>query len=270
MKGPWYVTNDARRRAAWGEPCATRATAGSVIIDGRRFACDPDAVPAFEAWEKVRAAFGYRLTGNDTGIYSCRHMRHDPNLPMSSHSWGRALDVNWLENPAGSKLITDIPDAMIDALLAIRTNSGARVFQWGADWDWDNDTTDHTYVDAMHWENVTHPLDMATGIDPNTVLEVDEMTIRVTSPLTTGKAVEKAQQGLLAWNPSALPRWGADGEFGGEAAEWTRAFQEDHGLPVTGEVDGITFGLLLSYIPTVPAPANRKVRLIFEGVVSDD
>lgn len=267
MIGPYYVTTDLRRRQAWGAPCATSATGGKVVIDGRTFRCHPSAVPAFQAWEQVRSVYEYRLTGNDTGTFSCRHMQHNPALPMSVHSWGRALDVNWLENPAGSKLVTDIPKGMIEALLEIRTVSGARVFRWGGDWDWDGDSSDHTYVDAMHWEVVAHPLDLATGIDPNTVLEVDEMTIRVTSPTTAGTGVERAQLGLLAWDPAALPRWGADGRYGAEAAEWVGRFQADHGIKATGEVDGVTMALLLSYLPAALPSAPQRVRLIFEGEV---
>lgn len=167
MLGPYYVTTDARRHAAWGDPCQAKATAGRVTIDGRTFVLSIDAVAAFEVWERIRHRHGYRLTGTDTGFYNCRHMQHNPDLPMSYHSWGMALDVNWLENPAGSKLVTDIPQAMIDDLLAVRTGSGARVFRWGGDWDWDGVSTDHSYIDAMHWEVVAHPSDLATGIyDP--------------------------------------------------------------------------------------------------------
>lgn len=165
MIGPWYVTTDYRRRTAWGNPCQSKATAGRVSIDGRSFVLSRDAVEAFEVWEKIRAKHGYKLTGSDTGFYNCRHMQHNPSLPYSYHSWGMALDVNWLENPAGSKLVTDIPQEMIDELLSVRTNSGARVFRWGGDWDWDGVSSDHSYIDAMHWEVVAHPLDLATGIN---------------------------------------------------------------------------------------------------------
>jgi hypothetical protein len=167
--GPYYVTNDARRREAWGPPCPSIATQGRVKIDGRTFALHRNAVPAFDAWEVVRKVHDYKLTGTDTGFYNCRHIQHDESKPMSYHSWGMAMDVNWLSNPAGSKLVTDIPQEMIDDLLAIRTNSGARVFRWGGDWDWDGDWRDHSYVDAMHWEVVAHPKDLVTGIDIETV-----------------------------------------------------------------------------------------------------
>ena len=159
-----YVLTEAQRLAAWGDPCvAGDVLLGPLILDGRTFSVNQIGIPAFEVWEDIREVHDYKLTGTDTGFYNCRHMRHNAALPWSVHAWAMALDVNWLENPAGNKLVTDIPQEMIDDLLAVRTTSGARVFRWGGDWDWDGESTDHSYVDAMHWEVVAHPLDLETG-----------------------------------------------------------------------------------------------------------
>ena len=161
--GP-YITTEPARYAAWGTPCDP-VDLGKVTIDGRSFTVNRLAIPAFEVFERIRAVHDYKLTGNDTGFFSCRHMRHDPKLPWSVHAWAMALDINWLENPAGSKLTTDIPPAMIDDLYEVYTNSGAYVFRWGADWDRDGDSGDQgSYIDAMHWECVANPKDLATGI----------------------------------------------------------------------------------------------------------
>ncbi len=167
MIGPYYVLNQSRRFAAWGKP-GTASRGGDVVLVKIDFALKQHSVnslaaPAFQVYEEIRSAHNYIPTGTDTGFYSYRHMRHDPNAPWSTHAWAMTVDINWLQNPAGSKLKTDIPRAMRDDILAVRTNSGARVFRWGADWDWDGQTTDHTYVDAMHWECVAHPYDLNTG-----------------------------------------------------------------------------------------------------------
>lgn len=264
MIGPHYVTTEARRLAAWGRP-GTAARGGDVILvdtllDGRPLAVNRLAAPAFRAFERIRARHGYRLTGNDTGFYSYRHMRHDPSLPWSVHAWAMALDINWLENPAGSKLVTDIPKPMILELQSVRTLSGARVFRWGGDWDWDGISTDHSYIDAMHWEAVAHPLDLATGIDSE---ENDEMTLTLTKPHTTGLAVGLHQRGLLAWNAGALPEWKDDGDYGEETAEWVETFQTAHGLPATGSIDGVTSATILSYLAggeTAGPPGPRGER----------
>ena len=180
MKGPYYVTSEAKRLAAWGPPGLFGdgpQAAVTIQLDGRPFAVNRLGKEAWERFDDIRALHGYHLTGRDTGFYNYRHMRHNDRLPWSVHAWAMALDINWLENPAGSKLVTDLPAPMIVDLLALRTESGARVFRWGADWDWDGDTTDHSYVDAMHWEVVAHPLDLDTGIrrEPDMTLTPEEI-----------------------------------------------------------------------------------------------
>lgn len=47
-----------------------------------------------------------------------------------------------------------------------------------------------------------------------------------------GAAVRSWQNDLIRWNSSALPRFGADGDFGAETAEWTTRFLRSAGLSV--------------------------------------
>jgi hypothetical protein len=58
-------------------------------------------------------------------------------------------------------------------------------------------------------------------------------------------AVERFQQCLLAWDPQALPKDGADGVFGDETGEWVGRFQDAFGLERTGVIDGVTAALLV-------------------------
>jgi len=69
--------------------------------------------------------------------FCSRHMRHDPKMPLSIHSWGAAFDINWDKNPMGSKLITDIPPDFAAAF----TEQG---FDHGATWK--------SIKDAMHFQ----------------------------------------------------------------------------------------------------------------------
>ena len=55
-----------------------------------------------------------------------------------------------------------------------------------------------------------------------------------------GSAVTALQRALLVWNPDCLPRYGADGDFGGETEAAVQAFQRSSGLPVTGVYDETT------------------------------
>lgn len=242
MIGPWYVNTDVRRRSAWGPPCRPLLTA--VVIAGRQYQCDISVKPAFDLLEQIRARYSFSQDGADTGFYNCRRMRHDPKLPFSPHAWARALDWDWLSNPAGSKLVTNMPRGMIDELLRVKTVSGAYVFVWGGDWD-RNSRTGHTYYDAMHWEVQAHPLDLKTGIagviPPRPPDQEDEMALK---PGDRGNAVKAVQRALNKWQPALGVL--DDGIYGPGLTAAVKLYQESADLPPTGDVDGITAALLLT------------------------
>ena len=56
-----------------------------------------------------------------------------------------------------------------------------------------------------------------------------------------GDAVRRMQGLLLRWNAQALPRYGADGEFGGETRKWVLRFQKQAGIECDGIVGPITW-----------------------------
>lgn len=51
-----------------------------------------------------------------------------------------------------------------------------------------------------------------------------------------GSGVKLWQNRLIQWNKDALPRFGADGDFGGETEDWTKRFQSAVNLPQDGIV----------------------------------
>ena len=55
-----------------------------------------------------------------------------------------------------------------------------------------------------------------------------------------GSAVKAMQRALLEWDAACLPRYGADGEFGGETERAVKAFQAAAGLAATGVYDEAT------------------------------
>lgn len=65
-----------------------------------------------------------------------------------------------------------------------------------------------------------------------------------------GPAVRFYQEALLAWNPKALPQWGADGDFGEETIEWVGHFQEAYGLARTRSINGVIADLLGAFHPS--------------------
>lgn len=64
-----------------------------------------------------------------------------------------------------------------------------------------------------------------------------------------GTAVTMMQNALLAWNPTCLPRFGADGDFGKETEGAVKAYQAAAGLPVTGVYDEATRAKLTGMPP---------------------
>lgn len=79
-------------------------------------------------------ATGYKI--KQLGGYCARHQRNDPALPLSLHSYGIAVDINWATNPMSRKLITDMPDEFVH----IFEDSG---WNWGGRWK---------FPDAMHFQ----------------------------------------------------------------------------------------------------------------------
>lgn len=139
---------------------------------------DRRIVEAVQALERVQNRYGYRARRQDTGAYNCRSQKGS-NVP-SSHSWATAVDENWGLNPYRTdRLVTDMPLPMVEEVEALRTVSGAQVWRWGGDWDGRPDTP-HSNYDAMHWEIVATPAELATGIvDPNAPLpEEDAVALR--------------------------------------------------------------------------------------------
>lgn len=144
----------------------------------------PETAEAWKALECVLAAYDYDLRVEDTDSYCCREIKSGGS--RSLHSYGIALDINWNTNPyidhsgqrgprfsgaatqAGraqdvklGKADTDMTRAMVDAVLAIKTMGGKRVFGWGGDWQ--------SLKDAMHFQIEVTPAQIKEGIDWTTV-----------------------------------------------------------------------------------------------------
>ncbi len=146
-----YSTSELRN--LWGPPCAGAKTTMALYGTGR-VTVDSRIVQAVAALDACLRDARYRTESHHTGAYNCRKITGGTNFSL--HAYGIALDINWLANPYGRVLITDLPPAMVAAIKAIRTNSGHAVWRWGGDYTGNRD--------AMHFEVVVSPAQMATGI----------------------------------------------------------------------------------------------------------
>lgn len=154
------VLTTSQLRAAYGPHCRIK---------------DWGMEAAYKALDVCLQHFDYKPRSYDTGSYNCRpitggtayslHAFRDDGVYIFwtgvKVTMALAVDINWQANPYGPRLVTDMPRAMVDAILAIRTNSGERVWGWGGYYSGNKD--------AMHYEIVCTPAALRSGIDPKTL-----------------------------------------------------------------------------------------------------
>jgi hypothetical protein len=145
----------AQLRKAWGPPKKAR---GATFI------------PAYQALDDVFRRWEFDAGEGDTGAYNPRPITGGTDWSLHAYGpgdqfsfwWGLkvttalAVDVDWNNNPYGPRLITNMPRKMVDEIEAIRTVNGKQVWSWGGDYTGSKD--------AMHFEIVCTPADLATGI----------------------------------------------------------------------------------------------------------
>lgn len=241
-----------RGTSAWwieqyGKPCITEDHVRLEWYPGVTTVVHRGTERLWQALGAIMLAYGYKVPTSYTGSYSCRPVTGGSS--WSGHAWPVAMDINAKTNPyidhAGTRLIkwgveTDMPAAMVDEIYQIMA-SGIRAFTWGGFW--------RTLKDAMHYQIRVTLAEIAGGVtSPRGFYlggETGEMTLQRGDQ---GKAVEKHQQALQAWDSRALPQYGADGDFGAETEEWVIHFQFAWDLDRTGIIDGVTSTLLLDYL----------------------
>ncbi len=162
-------------RAAWYPACRPR----------HDFAA---AYRALDAWLKH---YGYR-PGYGTGAANCRAITGGTGYSLHAYFgtddftfWNGyriplmalAVDINPPRNPYSTRLITDMPRAMVDAICHVRTNTGHQVWHWGGYFS--------GHKDAMHYEVTCTPGQLSTGILRSTL----PGAAPVVTPTNTGDLV---------------------------------------------------------------------------------
>lgn len=231
----------AQIRSAWAPACtgpfARVALNGSGAVSVR-----PAAVDAVKALNACLVAAGYQTRAGDTGAFNCRPITGGSGYSL--HAYGIALDINWATNPYGPVLRTDMPRSMVDAIQAIRTNNGRQVWRWGGSYSGNKD--------AMHYEIVCTPADLATGIagQRTPAPAIDWAAVRRFAAGTVLTAI----QGLGALDGASVPGLGV------------AAVQQALGLlgyqvPVTGVYDRVTIDAVAAW--------QTQLRSMFPGKLND-
>jgi hypothetical protein len=149
-----------------------------------------------------------------------------------------------------------MPAAMITEIEKI-TAGGIRAFTWGGRW--------RSIKDAMHFQIRVSPNEIKGGVyAPRGFYEGggsppigDDDELSQLKKGDSGNAVGKHQEGLIAWNPDALPEFGADLDFGGETEDWVKLYQKAADLDQNGVIDGVTSALILSYLSSISEPTKH-------------
>lgn len=227
-------------------------------------------IAAYAALDACLRAFGYEVRAKDTGAYNCRKITGGTGLSLHSYGPGArfrfwtgvtiatalAVDVNWLTNPYGPRLVTDMPRAMIDAILRIRTNDGQQVWRWGGDYT--------TNKDAMHFEIVCSPHSLATGINPTSV--PGRPTIPTWSPpvfpgtITSHSPKETVAIWRVVLNACGYRRFKVGVyPWSTTLGSATKRFQRNHGLTVDGIVGPKTWAKAIEVLKRVRRKAGLPV-----------
>ncbi len=223
--------------------------------------------PIWLALGAIMLAYKYKVPTSYTGSYMCRAITGGSS--WSGHAWPVAKDINAKTNPYVRTptmrtirwgIETDMPAAMVREIEAITAN-GIRALDWGGRW--------RTIKDAMHYQirvtlgeiagKVYAPRGFYDGGGSPPTNGDDEVSLKNGHTPSPSNAVVKYQRGLIGWTSDALPKFGADGDFGDETEEWVKKYQRAADLDQSGEIDGVTAPLLLSYLESAPVkPAKHK------------
>jgi len=125
---------------------------------GARVTVDSRAAPYFRRMHDIMYLHNWDPPQATTAAYNCRAITGGTGYSL--HAYGIAGDYDWDRNPYGATLITNMPQRMVDEILAIRTNNGDLVFRWGGYYSGNKD--------AMHYEIIAAPSTLTSGLSAGT------------------------------------------------------------------------------------------------------
>ncbi len=258
----WWIAN-------YGKPCIGGDQVKLEWYPGVTTVVHEGTELLWQALGAVMVAYNYQVPTSYTGSYSCRNITGGKR--WSGHAWPVAMDINAKTNPYRRTptlrtirwgVDTDMPAAMVTEIESI-TASGVRAFGWGGRW--------RSIKDAMHYQIRVTLGEIAGGVKAPRGFYGgggtapggdDEMSLKKGDK---GNAVTKHQKALIVWNSEALPKFGADGDFGSETDAWVKNYQKAADLEQNGVIDGVTSALLISYLSGGGKHSHTATASVAEG-----
>lgn len=214
------------------------ARGGGVAVSVRR-----ELAPLVAVLLDVTAAKGYRLKPGYCGGYNCRPI--GGTRTASNHSWGLAVDINWTDNPMGSRFISDIPPAVVAAWEGCG-------FYWGGRYS--------GRPDAMHFEFIYRPADVARlvararamlagGSPAPTSPVIPTGPVQYQPPVNARPGARILELGMVGPDVALIQRFLAvkpvDGRYGPVTAAAVVKYQQMLNLTADGEVGPKTWAPIL-------------------------
>ena len=160
------MRSTAELRILWAPACTAPFARLNLYGEGV-VTVDVLVVDALKALNAVLIDWDYRTRRADTGAYNCRQITGGTSYSL--HAYGIAVDLNWNTNPYGRTLVTDMAIGMIEAIEGIRTAGGVQVWRWGGRYS--------NNKDAMHFEVVASPAELARGIQSQTTTNTERLIV---------------------------------------------------------------------------------------------
>lgn len=187
----------------WGRPCSGRIV--TITPLNMQLPVRAEVATIFHRFILEAKARGVQFNRQrDDWGYACRHIRSDPSLPWSNHAWGLAVDLDALDNPMLTRLVTSFP-RWIGGLAA------NYLLRWGGDFD-------GPLKDAMHFEFIGTPADAA----------------RITRTLKEGEDMTPAQEAKVDRVLDALAVTGSTGPDQSQQLLFERVTAILDALAITG------------------------------------
>lgn len=181
---------------------------------------------------------GYTMDPASTGGYNCRYI--GGTTTPSNHAYGRAVDINWNQNPHSYTFRSTIPPAVVKMWM----NAG---FYWGGH---------YTKHDTMHFEYVGAKSAIGTyykkltGQSVPTPPKATETSFPTIAQGSTKKAAVRTLQYALTARGYSLA---ADGVFGAKTKAALVKFQKSRKLAADGIAGPKTWPAVL---PTVKSGSS--------------
>ncbi|GAA3900467.1 peptidoglycan-binding protein [Microbacterium invictum] len=226
--------NDAAEVTTPGPRCSITTTV--VSAGGVRVSVRNELASLVRELLARTKQMGYTMEAASTGGYNCRYI--GGTTTPSNHAYGRAVDINWNQNPHSYTFRSTIPPAVVKMWM----NAG---FYWGGHYA-KHDTMHFEYVGAKsaigtYYKKLTGQ-SVPTPPTPPAATETSFPSLKQGS--TNTAAVRTLQYGLTARGYSLT----ADGVFGAKTKAALVKFQKAKGLAADGIAGAKTWPAVL---PTV-------------------